>query len=212
MYLVMFDLDGTLVNSSSFQDDLFSKAIQEIIKQPIDTDWTKFKHVTDSGILDEVIDRNGLEADRQNIHHEVKSIFMNNVKLHISRNPVTEVTGASAFFGLLRQRNDIVCAIATGGWEETAKLKLESAGIDFSGASFASAADDISRTGIMRLAEKKCSVNKFTSKTYFGDAIWDQKASQELGYNFVLVGNKINHSPQVMDYTKGSQILELIGL
>jgi len=32
MYLIKFDLDGTLMNSSSFQNDLFSKAIQEIIK------------------------------------------------------------------------------------------------------------------------------------------------------------------------------------
>ena len=57
MRLVMFDIDGTLVDSSSFEDACYSKAVQEFIKHPIDTDWSKYINVTDSGILDEIIDR-----------------------------------------------------------------------------------------------------------------------------------------------------------
>jgi phosphoglycolate phosphatase-like HAD superfamily hydrolase len=212
MHLVMFDVDETLVHSSSFEDDCYSKAFQEVIHHPINTDWSSYTNVTDSGILHEVIDTHNLDKERDTIYKKVKLNFTNNIKLHITQTPVKEIEGASAFIQILRQRDDVVLAIATGGWEETAKLKLESAGIDYSGIPFASDSDHLTRIGIMRAAETKCLVTEFTSKTYFGDGIWDKKASKELGFNFVLVGNQVIHSRKIMDYSSPEKVLGLMGL
>ena len=169
----MFDIDGTLINSSSFEDEYYLKAVQSVIKSPIDTDWTTYINVTDSGILDEIIEKNGLLSERQNIHCEVKHSFISYIKSHLSHTQAKEIEGAAAFIQMLRKRDDVVLAIATGGWAETAKLKLESAGIEYTGISFASSSDNTSRTGIMKIAEERCSTHEFATKSYFGDAIWD---------------------------------------
>jgi beta-phosphoglucomutase-like phosphatase (HAD superfamily) len=208
----MFDIDGTLVNSSSFEDACYSKAVREVIKHPVDTDWTKYINVTDSGILHEIINKNGLDKDRDNIHREVKLAFIRNIKSHLRHTQVKEISGASTFIQLLRQRDDVVLAIATGGWEETARLKLESAGIDYSGIAFASGSDHVGRIDIMKTAEAKCLDSGFCEKSYFGDAIWDKKASQALGFNFILVGNQISHAKQILNFNNSDKVLELIGL
>ncbi len=208
----MFDIDGTLINSSDFEDNCYLNAVQKVMPHPIDTDWSNYINTTDSGILDEIIEKNGLDADRQSIHKDVKLLFINNIKSHLQNTKVKEIEGASSFIKLLRQRNDVALAIATGGWEETAKMKLESAGIDYSEIAFASCADHFSRIGIMKIAEARCSDCAFTSKTYFGDAIWDKKASQDLNFNFILVGNRVNHPKQILDFNHSDKILELIGL
>ena len=212
MHLVMFDIDGTLVNSSNFEDDCYSKAIQEVIKIPVDTDWSNYFNATDSGILDEILDRNGLKEDRHDIHRKVKLSFTRYIKSHLRHNQVKEIEGASKFIQLLRKRDDVVLAIATGGWEDRSKLKLESVGIDYSGIAFASGSDHVNRIGIMKIAEARCSVSEFTSKSYFGDAIWDKKASMELGFNFVLIGNRVNHPKKIMNFNSSDQALALIDL
>ncbi len=48
--------------------------------------------------------------------------------------------------------------------------------------------------------------------TYLGDAAWDQKACSELGYNFVLVGDRIQYDQSVIDLESTAKILSLIGL
>lgn len=121
-------------------------------------------------------------------------------------------TSAASFLQFLRSRNDVTLAIATGGWEETAKMKLESAGIDYSNIAFASGSDHISRIGIMKIAEKRCSANGFITKSYFGDAIWDKIASYELQYNFIFVGSRLRHSKQIDDYRSIDLALSMIGL
>jgi len=81
-------------------------------------------------------------------------------------------------------RDSVSLSIATGGWEETALLKLQSAGIDVSGIPIASSNDHYARIEIMKMARVKASACESFPVTYFGDAAWDQKACRELGYNF----------------------------
>ena len=212
MHLVMFDVDGTLVDSSGFEDECFLKAIHDVIKTPVDSDWSNYAHVTDTGILNDIIDRNGLAGDREHIHSEVKRSFIRYVQSYLSHTRAREIEGAAAFIQNLRRRDDVALAIATGGWEETARLKLTSAGIDHAGIAFASGSDHTTRTGIMKIAEEKTGGKVFIAKTYFGDAIWDLKASRELNYNFILVGDRIHHPKQIMDFHPSAPILALIGL
>jgi len=212
MHLVMFDVDGTLVNSESFEDNLYLECVRNVTSKPIDTDWSKYRNSTDTGILDEIIKTHGLGEDPDEVHRTVKELFVTHTISRLKDNPVNEIPGACDFVNGLRYRANVVIAIATGGWEETAKLKLDSAGIDFTGISFASGSESKSRTGVMKLAEQKCNSDNITSKTYFGDAIWDKRASAELEYNFILVGNRIKHDNQIADFKNIDQALGLIGL
>ena len=55
MHLVMFDIDGTLIDSAGFESRLYVAAVQDVLKVEIDSDWNNYEHVSDSGILAEVL-------------------------------------------------------------------------------------------------------------------------------------------------------------
>lgn len=207
----MFDIDGTLVQSYEFDGKCYFEAVEKVLQVSIQKNWLQYHNVTDSGILDEIIDKLKLQSERENLHFEVKKEFTKRVKEHIQNNKVEPILGAIDFVASLKKRNDVSLAIATGGWRETAILKLEAAGIDLTGIPIASASDHFERVEIMKIAEQKTGLKNFETKTYFGDGEWDKKASEILGYNFVLVGNKFEHPQKIDNFTFSEEALNFFG-
>ena len=76
MRLVVFDLDGTLVESDEFDGVLYAKAVRDVLGIEVDDDWSGYRHATDSGILDEILDRHTVETDRSVAHASVKRAFV----------------------------------------------------------------------------------------------------------------------------------------
>ena len=153
-----------------------------------------------------------MHSEREKIHIDVKAVFIRNISNHLKENPVRQIQGASEFIDVLRGIGNLSISIATGGWYETAILKLHSANIDISGIPIASSDNHFSRIEIMKIAEEKAKVKKSEYRTYFGDAEWDRKASLELGFNFVLVGDRTNHNQSIPDYSNTYRALEYIGV
>jgi len=211
----MFDIDGTLVNSSEFDEMCYLKAARIVLGVEISSNWEDYTFATDAGILDEAINRYSIPGSKKYIHEKFKQVFKKLISEYIASNPddVQEVEGASQFFQHLCTLDTVRVAIATGGWEETAKLKLKAANINLNGCAFASSSDHYKRTEIMKIAESRASGPiPFKSKTYFGDASWDKKASKMLNYRFVLVGNRIEHEIQIDDYKNKADVLNMLGL
>ena len=69
-------------------------------------------------------------------------------------------------------------------------LKLDTAGFNLDGVPVASSDDSPSRVEIMQIALSRLG-SDFESVTYFGDAEWDRRACQQLGWNFVAVGSDL---------------------
>lgn len=215
MHLIMFDIDGTLVDSSGFEDPCFLRAAREVLGADISSDWEGYAQVTDTGILAEALERLNVPGDRAAIRARILEVFTDLVADHLANNPddASEIRGASSFIRRLKDLANVRVAIATGGWAETAKLKLRAAGIDFNGCGFASSADARSRTEIMRIAESRIPGNPvFESRTYFGDAPWDKEACRLAGYRFVLIGNRLENELQFKDYRDQDGILTGLGL
>ncbi|MEE8288231.1 MAG: hypothetical protein V3R25_02330, partial [Nitrosomonadaceae bacterium] len=76
----MFDIDGTLVQSSDLDDDCFIRAIEEILGIVIDEVWSNYEHVTDKGILNEIIQSKGLNDQKDEIHEKVKNTFVRKIR------------------------------------------------------------------------------------------------------------------------------------
>ncbi len=126
--------------------------------------------------------------------------------------PIKQTEGASNFLAKLKSLKGITLSIATGGWHETAQLKLKSADIDISGIHLSSSSEHYDRVVIMRLALSKSHAQNQDSVTYFGDGEWDRKACSKLGYNFVLIGNKTEHHQKMSDFNDVCTALGYIGL
>ena len=212
MHLVMFDIDGTLIESNEFDSRCFVSAVNDVLGISVDTDWDKYTHVTDIGILGQVIEESGaLEIDSV-IIDSVKQRFMYHLSKYMKHAEVSQIFGALNFLKYLSKRPDVMISLATGGWLESAQLKLVFAGIDLTDIPIASSSDHYSRIEIMKLSEQRLGIEFYESKTYFGDGAWDQQAALALGYNFVLVGGRIKSRSSIVDYGNIPEILALIGL
>ena len=56
---VIFDIDGTLVESSGFEDDLYVAAVRDVLGDVcIRKSWSTYRHVTDTGILRQIMEEN----------------------------------------------------------------------------------------------------------------------------------------------------------
>jgi FMN phosphatase YigB (HAD superfamily) len=121
----------------------------------------------------------------------VKSTFFEKIENHIAKGPgFKSFPGAGEFIRKLKRSEECRIAIATGGWEKSARMKLESAGIDHKGVSLFSSDQSHIRTEIMKnaLASLGEEINEIY---YYGDATWDRTAAKELGWNFVPVGKRL---------------------
>lgn len=215
MHLILFDIDGTLVDSQEFDSELYVQAVGEVLEIEIGDDWSVYRNVTDGGILDEIIDKAGLKAGRLRIHSEVKAVFAGLVSEHLDEGGgrLPEIEGAGAFLAELKSIPEVSMALATGGWEETARMKLRAAGLDRYSIPLASGSDAFTRTEIMQIAEKRAlGSQEAVSRTYFGDGIWDKQASEELGYEFIAIGDKVQHHAEYPDFREKAVILRRLGL
>jgi len=215
MHIVSFDIDGTLVASADFDGELYAEAIRDVLGVEIDTDWSRYENVTDSGILEEILESHSSPDQRVRLAQEVHTSFVERTQRHVADNPhlIREIPGALALVEELRKLPEVRVCVATGGWAETAALKLRAIGLDPNGLAMATSSDALSRTDIMRLAESRATQGVVvTRRTYFGDGVWDQRAANELGYDFVAVGGGVNHHLAFEDLQDLKAILSQLGV
>lgn len=188
MKAIIFDIDGTLIESTSVDAGLYFSSVNEILGSVIfRKDPDDYEHVTDSGILTQVLNDNGHLFDNE-IAASIKAVFIDRIKRHIeTAGPFRAIDGAIEFVEMARASHNRRVAIATGGWRESALLKLQSAGFDINGVPVVTSDDSPFRVEIMRSALAMIG-DQFESVTYFGDGKWDQRACRSLGWNFVAVG------------------------
>ena len=212
IHLVMFDIDGTLVDSMRVDSHLYARAVRETLGGDvyIDDTWRPYRHVTDSGILDEILVQHRFPEPLDPLRAEVKRRFVELVRGHLDAGTSVprEVRGATALLQELRARPDVRLAIATGGWAETALMKLAAIGVSVEGFGFASSSDAHARTKIMELAAERALRGAVpATRTYLGDGAWDRRASAELGYRFIAIGRALEHEPRFDDYGDRDAVL-----
>ena len=188
MHAVIFDIDGTLLQSASVDDDLYKLAVRAVVGpvqfRPLLSDY---EFVTDSGILFQVLEDNALPTDPDPTK-SIKALFVDSLHDHIREHGAfLEIPGARDFFSSLCLSKDHAVAIATGGWRESAELKLNAAQFILDGIPIATSDTEFDRSRIMLTALSSLG-SDFETITYYGDGAWDQDACLALGWNFIPVG------------------------
>lgn len=191
MKAIIFDVDGTLIESMAIDTELYFSSINEVLG-PVNVreNLDEYEHVTDTGILAQLLSDNGISFDNE-IVASIQAAFVEKIRRHIDKSgPFPAIDGALDFFDTTRNSCNKRVAIATGGWRKSALLKLRSAGFDVDGIPLVTSDDAPSRTEIMRSALAMIG-DSFESVIYFGDARWDQRACRTLGWDFVAVGPEL---------------------
>ena len=214
MHLIVFDVDGTLVESDEFDGVLYSQAVRDVLGIEVDENWFGYRHVTDSGILNEILDRHTVEVDRSAAHASVKSEFVTLVAAYLAArgNRLPEVPGARAFVNWLNALPDVRVAVATGSWKETAAMKLRAIGLDPEALTLSSGCDAESRVEIMQIAAQRALAGRPADReTYFGNRPWDRDASRRLGWDFIGIGRDVEHSTRLNDLRDEESLAKALG-
>lgn len=187
-HAVIFDIDGTLLDSSEQDDRMYREAVFRVLGDVrLRPTLSDYDPVTDTGILLQILEDNGLWPDPDKIS-EVKNEFFARLESHVQKSgPFRELPGARSVIDRLQASDAHHLAIATGGWRHSAEIKLATAGFDIDAIPLATSDDAIERTAIMEVALAAIG-EEVVSITYFGDGIWDQQACELLGWNFRAVG------------------------
>ncbi len=194
MQLVLFDIDGTLTATSQIDNTCYAKAFRKTFRREIPTtDWHRYNHVTDVGILHELLDedRGGslsaeeVERFEDNYKRELEGAFI--------RAPAEfrSVPGARNVLRCMSETANLRAALATGGMRQTALFKLGRIGIDGTQMPGAFANDGISRAEIAQVAIERSGIEP-DEVIYVGDGVWDVQTASELGMRFVGIVHESN--------------------
>jgi phosphoglycolate phosphatase-like HAD superfamily hydrolase len=189
MYLVMFDIDGTLTETMKVDEECFVRSFKDVFGfAEIDTDWSHYPHTTDSGIFHDIFtSRIGRSPTAQDVSR-FRQHFIQLLAAASSESPFAPVAGADRLLSRLAHGGSHRVSLATGGWRDPARLKMASAGMCFDNHPAASADDALDRESIIRLSNQRAAERyreSFACTVYVGDGVWDARACRGVGIPFI---------------------------
>ncbi len=192
--LAIFDIDGTLTDSTAVDDECYRDAVAEALG--VDAalvDWTGALHVTDAGILRWLWSAHRSGEPSADDYERARSGFVTRITraLEADRARCVPIPGALEMLRALG-RSGWCIAAATGGWGPSARLKLRVAGIELPHAVLACADDAETRVEIVSLARRRAEEyfgRSFERVVSIGDGVWDVAAARQLGLPFIGIAS-----------------------
>jgi phosphoglycolate phosphatase-like HAD superfamily hydrolase len=187
----ILDLDGTLMPTAEIDNECFWQAVFNCLgggdQLP---ELHNFTHVTDTGILHEWCTRTLGRTPTQEETQQIKQDFTHLLEIAFNHQPehFSPLPGVVEWLDAVMAHEHVVAGIATGGWQQSACLKLKLSGLDRFDLPLASSDDAIKRADIMQFAARRTIAEPAAIEkeiTYIGDGTWDLKASRELDWNFI---------------------------
>ncbi len=214
--IIVFDVDGTLVDGSRQEQSCFMQALRDVTGIPFtDSAWTHFPEVTAKAVVHQI--HSDLPLDElEKIEKQVSQSFHRYLVQQHQRNDQSfiPIEGAIELIATLQEHEDFSVAIATGDWFETIHFKLSAAGFSVSDIPMATSSDHYSRADIIRLAVERadCSIDE---AIYVGDGTWDLRATQTLGIPFIGVGHHIHRlkaagAPHLIPHYDNSNFFDIV--
>jgi len=202
--LLLFDLDGTLVDTSADDARLFSAALDEVAGQPVPLySWDKYTEITAAAIAREalapVLGRRARDGEIYQVREAQTRLWEK--ALEAGELDLRPVPGAIEVFAEAQRRKGCVAAIATGGWGPAALIKLHAAGFPLDGLVIASSDDAETRqnilgtAGILAAAARGCF--GFSGRVVIGDGVWDARVARAVHGGFVGVSADPAHVLQL---------------
>jgi len=95
MRLVIFDIDGTLTQTTKADEECFVRSLADVCGfSDVDTDWSRYKHATDSGILHEIYEAHIGRSPSPDEISQFRQHFVDLLAQASSEAPFAAVAGA----------------------------------------------------------------------------------------------------------------------
>ncbi|MEM6318608.1 MAG: HAD hydrolase-like protein [Bacteroidota bacterium] len=186
MILVIFDVDGTLVQSNKADSRCFAATYHEVYGRPFPTiDWRKYPHVSDTTIFKTVIEEHFNRTPSAEEEEAFRQQFVANIIEKRKQTPdvFQSIPYAKEAIDKLLKDARFVVGIATGGWKAPAIVKLNFVNIPVEELIITGADGKITRAEIINetIDLAKQQHGNFQHIVYVGDAIWDFTTTLEMG-------------------------------
>ena len=195
MHLVVFDVDGTLAVTAPVDMECFWQAAKEIFRLPSEypTSVEGLKDVTGIAILSLFCEQALVRKISVSELDRFKRRFVGILEAAVLKNVncFRAMPGAADVLAAVSATAGFEAAIATGCFRHSAEFKLQSAGLLDPDIPIASCDDARSREEIMTISANRAVAKhgrNISAVTYVGDGIWDFRAAQRLGWDFIGIG------------------------
>jgi phosphoglycolate phosphatase len=130
--LVLFDIDGTILDSGGTAAGAFLEALTEVFETRLERNGYSFAGKTDPQIARDLLTRAGIPPERidEGLPLAWES-YLTRFRESCRPDRVTLLPGVQALIDRLDAHPDAVLGLLTGNLREGARLKLEAAGIRF---------------------------------------------------------------------------------
>ncbi len=188
MRVVVFDIDGTLLNNHAEEDMCFAEALRDTLKiASLDTNWSHYTNVSDDGVASEAYHRAFGTLLPPALRDATVAHFVALLQAHESGG-MAVIPGARAIFESL-ERAGWAVALATGAWRDAARVKLAAAGIVVGDRAFSTSEDGPARVDIVRAAirraEQQLGIRSFARVVSVGDGVWDVATRERLAFRLL---------------------------
>ena len=132
MRLVLFDIDGTLLNSGGMGRAAMRKALGQIFGSPGNPSY-RYDGKTDKQIVREVMKMEGHgDAHIDSRMEKLIDVYLEGLRegAKSGKFNVRPLDGIPEILDALEERDDVILGLLTGNVEPGARIKLKSAGID----------------------------------------------------------------------------------
>lgn len=127
MYLILFDIDGTLVLTGRAGMRAMNRAVADLVRSDNPMDGVQFAGRTDWSILDDILRKHGRVMDRP-LLDRVRDRYVEFLaeEIQVPGTGVKDVMpGIRPLLDALSERDDVWLGLLTGNFIEGARIKLE---------------------------------------------------------------------------------------
>lgn len=203
--LALFDIDKTLIKSSTGHRAAFSIAFKEVYGVDASIDIVQHSGMTDQQIIFEVLKTKGLDEEKIKSKLDLcMAKMVDAFNKTISSDEVIILPGVKELLEKLKV-NNILMGLVSGNLEPIARGKMEKLNLNhyFTVGGFGN--ENFDRTELVKIAIKKAQSNFdfiFSDNVYlFGDAPQDIKAGNEVGVITIGVTTGIYSKKQLENAT-----------
>lgn len=198
MKLILFDIDGTILNTGALGVKSITSVLKQLYKKPVVYDLNNLIGQSDTHnfayLYKCIKGKKPTKTELDTIISAYIKELPKEIAILKKSNKYKPITGVENFLKVLQKYPDVKIALATGNLPEAAKLKLEATGLakyfSFKNGGFGSLSADRQKLLVAGVKScEKCFKTKFTPNDVFiiGDTYRDVLAAKENGYHSAVI-------------------------